>query len=213
MEPSKAREYMVEKHLEARGITDSRVIAVMGEMPREEFVPEAAKGIAYGDYPIPIGAGQTISQPYIVALMTELLELAPDDKVLEVGAGSGYQAAILAKLCRRVVAVEKIKDLADRAKKTLEKLKFSNIKIVHGDGSRGEIHYAPYDAIIVTSAAPKIPQPLIDQLREGGRIVIPIGDRINQELIKGVKIKGEIETSKHCDCRFVPLKGDYGWKF
>ena len=207
-----AREKMVETQIKARGVKDTRVLEAMLKVPRHLFVEEALRDQAYGDFPLPIGEGQTISQPYIVAIMTEALELKGNERVLEVGTGSGYQTAILAELALWIYTIEKYSSLLERAKNILIKLGYKNISFKLGDGSLGWKEVAPFDAIIVTAAAPKIPQPLIDQLLEGGRIVIPVGDEYSQVLVKGIKKDGKLRTQTLEAVRFVKLVGAYGFK-
>jgi len=207
-----AREKMVETQIKARGVKDTRVLKAMLKVPRHLFVEEALRDQAYGDFPLPIGEGQTISQPYIVAIMTEALELKGNERVLEVGTGSGYQTAILAELALWIYTIEKYFSLLERAKNILIKLGYKNISFKLGDGSLGWKEVAPFDAIIVTAAAPKIPQPLIDQLLEGGRIVIPVGDEYSQVLVKGIKRDGKLHTQTLEPVRFVKLVGAYGFK-
>ncbi len=207
----KARERMVETQIAARGIKDPRVLAAMRKVPRHLFVDEALRDQAYGDYPLPIGEGQTISQPYIVALMTEALELKGPEKVLEVGTGSGYQAAILAELARWVYSIERYPSLAHRAKRILEKLGYNNVIIKVGDGTKGWPEAAPFDAIIVTAAGPKIPEPLIEQLKDGGRLVMPVGDEWSQYLIKVTKKGDRLIKENLGAVRFVKLVGEYGF--
>ena len=207
-----AREKMVETQIKARGVKDTRVLKAMLKVPRHLFVEEALRDQAYGDFPLPIGEGQTISQPYIVAIMTEALKLKGNERVLEVGTGSGYQTAILAELALWVYTIEKYSSLLKRAKNILIKLGYKNISFKLGDGSLGWKEVAPFDAIIVTAAAPKIPQPLIDQLLEGGRIVIPVGDEYSQVLVKGIKKDGKLRTQTLEAVRFVKLVGAYGFK-
>lgn len=206
-----AREQMVRSQLEARGIRDPRVLAAMRKVPRHLFVEEALIGQAYGDYPLPIGEQQTISQPYIVALMTEALELKGSEKVLEIGTGSGYQAAILAECAAQVYSVERLATLAERARRTLASLGYKNIKIKVGDGTLGWAEEAPFDGIIVTAAAPAIPQPLLNQLAANGRLVIPVGDRYSQTLMVVQKTPGGLKYDYRGGCRFVKLIGSYGW--
>lgn len=203
---------MVEEQLISRGIKDKRVLDAMGKVPRQIFIEEALRSRAYGDYPLPIGEKQTISQPYMVALMTEALELRGNEKVLEIGTGSGYQSAVLAELCDKVYSVERIKSLAIKAREHLDSLKYMNVAIKIFDGTYGWIEHAPYDAIIVTAGAPEIPQSLIDQLVINGRMVIPVGDEFSQVLIKVEKNKDGIRTTNICGCVFVKLVGNYGWK-
>lgn len=208
-----ARERMVETQIKARGIKDERVIQAMLKVPRHLFVEEALRDQAYGDFPLPIGEGQTISQPYIVALMTSALELKGPERVLEIGTGSGYQTAILAELVIWVYSIEKYPTLQERAKKILLKeLGYKNITFKIGDGTLGWKEASPFDAIIVTAASPQIPLPLIEQLKEGGRIVIPVGDEFSQMLIKGVKKGGQLQTQSLEPVRFVKLVGAYGFK-
>ncbi|MCD6363066.1 MAG: protein-L-isoaspartate(D-aspartate) O-methyltransferase [Synergistetes bacterium] len=203
---------MVESQIEIRGIKDERVLRAMMRVPRHLFVPEEYRERAYDDHPLPIGEGQTISQPYIVALMTSLLDLKGNEKVLEIGTGSGYQAAILAELAKEVYSVERIPALAVKAAETLEKLGYKNVRVKVGDGTLGWEENAPYDAIIVTAAAPKVPTPLIKQLKIGGRLVIPIGERFIQSLYKYVKREdGSLDGEDFGGCVFVPLKGKEGW--
>ena len=204
----KQRSEMVKEQIEERGIVDKKVLKAMQEIPREDFVPESMKASAYDDNPLPIGNGQTISQPYIVAEMTELLELKGDEKALEIGTGSGYQAAILSKLVKRVITVERVKELAEKTGDLLQKKGYGNVEVVFGDGTKGYAKEAPYDAIIVTAAAEKIPKKLIEQLAEGGRLVAPVGPRYHQELIRIRKRNGKLEEDYHGGVIFVPLIGD-----
>jgi protein-L-isoaspartate(D-aspartate) O-methyltransferase len=206
------REKMVKTQLVPRGIRDPRLLEVMAKVPRHLFVEEALSGEAYNDHPLPIGHKQTISQPYIVALMTEALELTGQEKTLEIGTGSGYQTAILAELSRQVFTVERIKDLMVSARKILDALGYTNILFKGFDGTLGWKEFEPFDAIIVTAGAPKIPKPLLDQLAEGGRLVIPVGDRFSQDLIKVTKRQGRTTEENLGGCRFVDLIGLYGWK-
>ena len=206
------KKIMVEEQLIGRGIRDRRVLDAMGKVPRHLFVEEALRSRAYGDYPLPIGEKQTISQPYMVALMTESLELKGNEKVLEIGTGSGYQSAVLAELCEKVYSVERIKSLAVKARDRLYSLGYLNIAIQIFDGTYGWIEHAPYDAIIVTAGAPDIPKSLIDQLAVGGRMVIPIGDEFSQTLVKLEKGRDGITTTNICGCVFVKLVGNQGWK-
>ena len=206
-----ARIRMVKEQLINRGISDERVLKAMSFIPRHLFVDQAFWPRAYGDYPLPIGNDQTISQPYIVALMTQGLELTGGEKVLEIGTGSGYQAALLAVLDCKVYTIERDKDLAKKAEKVIKKLKLNNISFEIGDGSIGWVDEAPFDGIIVTAGAPEVPENLMGQLVVGGRIVIPVGNRATQRLI--VILKGENIIEKHdiCGCAFVPLLGKQGW--
>ncbi len=199
-----ARENMVVSQIEERGVRDERVLAAMRRVERHKFVPEQLRYLAYADSPLPIGEGQTISQPYIVALMTELLELKGSEKVLEIGTGSGYQAAVLAELCAHVYTIEILEPLATEAKKLLEELGYTNITVKCGDGFLGWEEYAPFDAIIVTCAPFEVPQPLVEQLKEGARLVIPVGS-IYQELKVIEKNNGKIITKDIIPVRFVPM--------
>jgi protein-L-isoaspartate(D-aspartate) O-methyltransferase len=202
------RKLMVKQQLEGRDIVDRRVLAVFKKIPRQDFVPVKYRQQAYRDSPLPLGYGQTISQPYIVALMTQLLELKGEERVLEIGTGSGYQAAVLASLAKAVYTVEKQPRLLARAKKVFRKLKLDNIKTKNGDGSRGWKKYAPYDGIMVTAAAQKIPEALIKQLAEGGKLVIPVGRGFWQELIRLTKKEGKVTRESFGGCAFVPLVSD-----
>ena len=207
----KEREHMVESQLVQRGIKDKRVLDAMRQVPRHLFIPKDMRDLAYCDGPLPIGQGQTISQPYIVALMTELLELTGQEKVLELGTGSGYQAAILSRLVSQVYSVERHAALAEQAEKVFAQLGYDNIVISVGDGTLGWPEHSPYEAIIVTAAAPDVPQPLMGQLADGGRLVAPVGSRWSQVLAK-VKRQGETLTKEHLTAvAFVPLVGKYGW--
>jgi len=201
------REKMVETQIKARGVKDPRVLSALLKVERHLFVPEEYLNSAYSDQPLPIGEGQTISQPYIVALMTELLELKGDEKVLEIGTGSGYQAAILAELAKEVYTIEIIDSLASMANNRLLELGYRNVKVKSGDGYLGWPEAAPFDAIIVTAAPDHIPQPLIDQLKEGGRMVVPVGT-YTQELRKIVKRFGKVETIDVVPVIFVPMTGE-----
>lgn len=201
------RESMVEMQIVARDVKDVRVLEAMRKVPRHLFVPPSELEHAYIDSPLPIGNGQTISQPYIVALMTELLQLKGDEKVLEIGTGSGYQAAILTELCKEVYTIEIIEDLAKRAAATLNTLGYKNIKIKIGDGYQGWKEYAPFDGIIVTAAPDEIPPPLLEQLKEGGRLVIPLGEYF-QELYLITKENGKIKKKSIIPVRFVPMTGE-----
>jgi len=203
---------MVEEQIISRGISDSRVIAAMKKVPRHLFVEEALQSQGYSDHPLPIGEKQTISQPYMVALMTEALQLTGKEKVLEIGAGSGYQTAILAELGEKVFSIERIRSLAIRARKLLYELGYFNIEIKIFDGTYGWVEEGPFDAIIVTAGAPNIPQPLIDQLTIGGRLVIPVGDAFVQDLIRVIKTEEGVKKEDLGGCRFVKLIGKYGWE-
>ncbi|MFP4035915.1 MAG: protein-L-isoaspartate(D-aspartate) O-methyltransferase [Desulfobacteraceae bacterium] len=206
------REKMVRTQLVPRGIRDERVLEAMKKVPRHRFVDPDMVGEAYADHPLPIGDGQTISQPYIVALMTEALGLTGGEKTLEIGTGSGYQTAVLAELSREVYTVERIKSLLERAENTLKRLGYKNVYFKAFDGTLGWPEHAPYDAVIVTAGAPAIPAPLRDQLAEGGRIVIPIGNRYSQELVRITKTDQGFEEKYLGGCRFVNLIGVHGWK-
>jgi protein-L-isoaspartate(D-aspartate) O-methyltransferase len=205
------RRAMVEGQLRGRGIKDSRVLEAMQAVPRHLFVPPAVAAAAYADEPLAIGEGQTISQPYIVAAMTEALELTGSERVLEVGAGSGYQAAILSLLAREVIAVEARPMLARTARERLSQLGYSNVRVEIGDGTLGWPPGAPYDGILVAAAAPMVPPPLIEQLADGGRLVIPLGSAEHQELFRVRKQAGRIVQQALFACRFVPLVGRYAW--
>jgi len=207
----RVRRKMVETQLVARGIRQKEVLDAMGAVPRHLFVDEAFYSQAYGDSPLPIGEAQTISQPYIVALMTEALGLTGKERVLEIGTGSGYQSAVLSLLASIVYSVERVSLLADRARKTLDGLSCANVIIKVGDGTYGWPEEAPFDAIIVTAAAPKIPKAYVDELADGGRLVIPVGGLMVQELVKVTKKDGRITEEKLGGCRFVKLMGRYGW--
>ncbi len=209
---SKARLKMVEEQIVARGIKDPRVIMAMKKVPRHLFVEEALQGQAYSDHPLPIGEKQTISQPYMVALMTEALLLKGKEKVLEIGTGSGYQTAILAELAEKVFSIERIRSLAIRARELLYRLGYYNFEIKIFDGTLGWVEVSPFDAIIVTAGAPNIPQSLIDQLAMGGRLVIPVGDAYVQDLIRVTKTEEGLKKEDLGGCRFVKLIGRYGWE-
>ncbi len=207
------RKKMAETQLIARGIKDQRVLKAMLKVPRHLFVDEALRDRAYGDYALPIGEGQTISQPFMVAIMTELLELKGGEKVLEIGTGSGYQAAVLAELCEKVCTVERIGALATRARKVLDFLGYHNVAVRTFDGTYGWRDESPFDGIVVTAASPEMPQPLFDQLKEGGRLVIPIGTRFLQTLTVVTKLPGgKMDVRESVGCVFVPLLGAYGFK-
>lgn len=208
----KEREHMVESQLASRGIRDKRVLDAMRQVPRHLFIPEDMRGLAYCDGPLPIGHGQTISQPYIVALMTELLELTGQEKVLEIGTGSGYQAAILSRLVHQVYSIERHDVLAQQAEKVLAQLGYDNVVVRVGDGTLGWPEHSPYEAIIVTAAAPDVPQPLVDQLADGGRLVAPVGSRWSQALVK-VKRQGDLLVRERLTAvAFVPLVGEHSWR-
>jgi protein-L-isoaspartate(D-aspartate) O-methyltransferase len=202
---------MVEIQIASRGVKDERVLSVMRSIPRHLFVPAAYRGVAYSDCPLPIGRGQTISQPYIVAVMTELLALKPEDRVLEIGAGSGYQAAILANLAKSVISIERISEVAEIARENLSRIGISNVKIITGDGTLGYPEQAPYDAVLITAATPEVPAPLIEQLADGGRLIAPVGSRDLQELVRITKRKDQVIREFFGGVVFVPLLGRYGW--
>jgi len=206
---------MVSSQLESRGIRDERVLNAMAKIPRHLFVDEWLRDRAYSDKPLPIGDRQTISQPYIVALMTEALELRGHEKVLEIGTGSGYQATVLAELADRVCSIERIASIASRARTLIESLDYFNVLIWVGDGTYGWREEAPFDAIIVTAGAPDVPNAYKEQLAVGGRLVIPVGDRHSQMLLKYTRLSEDIDDMKEEDlggCRFVDLIGNHGWK-
>lgn len=204
------RRWMIRTQLVRRGIRDPSVIRAMREVPRHRFVPKEYETRAYDDRPIPIGAGQTISQPYMVALMTEQLSVRPGAKVLEVGTGSGYQAAILSVLGAKVYSIERIPELAVSAQKRLSELGYGNVIVRCGDGSLGWPQEAPFDGIVLTAYVPKLPDPLIQQLADGGRIVAPVGEAMEQWLVVGTYREGRLETKTVCGCLFVPLIGSEG---
>lgn len=205
------REEMVKRQIEARGISDQRVLAALRKVPRHLFVSEALHDQAYGDFPLPIGEQQTISQPYIVAEMTQALQLSENDRVLEIGTGSGYQAAVLAEIAYRVFTVERIHSLLVKARRIFDMLKYHNIVTRLGDGTAGWADESPFDAIIITAGAPRIPEPLIAQLAMGGRMVVPVGDQHSQELIKVIRDEKGIHQRNLGGCRFVKLVGEHGW--
>jgi len=206
------RQRMVDEQIAARGLREVRLLEAMRSVPRHEFVPPEHRHLAYADGPLPIGSGQTISQPYIVALMTHLLSLSGEEKVLEIGTGSGYQAAVLARLARQVYTIERHVELARRAAATLESLNFLNVSVHIGDGSLGLPEFAPYQAIVVTAAAPRLPQPLQDQLDDGGRIVIPVGGQLGQYLECWRREGSEFTRDVLVPVAFVPLRGVQGWE-
>lgn len=216
MEPDESRyqelrQRMVEEQLVRRGIVAARVLQAMRAVPRHMFVPTEYRDHAYEDMPLPVGSGQTISQPYIVALMTSLLDVQPGDAVLEVGTGSGYQAAILGWLAEKVHTIECVPDLALAASQRLKRLGISNVDVHCGDGSRGLPERAPFDAILVPAAAPRVPQPLLEQLADGGRLVLPIGSRRDQHLQLWMQRAGRCRRRVLSPVRFVPLVGEWGW--
>lgn len=207
------RERMVERQIAARGIRDPALLDAFRQVPREEFVSPDYGRQAYGDHPLPIEAGQTISQPYIVALMIEAAAIGPGDRVLEVGAGSGYAAAVIGRIAAQVIAIERKPELVAVARERMERLGYSNVTIVEGDGTRGWPEGAPYDAILAAASGSHVPQPLIDQLAPGGRLVMPVGGRAwVQQLVKLTKLAdGRIERENLGEVRFVPLIGEEGW--
>jgi protein-L-isoaspartate(D-aspartate) O-methyltransferase len=206
------REIMVSTQIEARGIHDQRVLEVMRKVPRHLFIGEALRDQAYGDFPLPIGEGQTISQPYIVAEMTQALELSKDDRVLEIGTGSGYQTAILAELAYRIYTIERVRELFVRARKLLDELGYHNVVARCSDGTLGWRDESPFEAIIVTAGAPEVPEKLLQQLTSGGRLIIPVGNRFSQTLLKIRKDEDGIHKIDLGGCRFVKLIGEHGWE-
>jgi protein-L-isoaspartate(D-aspartate) O-methyltransferase len=209
---AEARRAMVEEQIRRRHVRDESVLAAMAHVPRHEFVPAELRGRAYEDAPLPIGDGQTISQPYIVAAMTTALRLSGSEKVLEVGAGCGYQGAILGCLAKQVYTIECRSELAAEACQRLARLGYANVHVHCGDGTLGLPELAPFDAILVAAAAPSVPGPLVDQLAAGGRMIVPVGDAENQELQLIERIDGALRTTILEPCRFVPLIGAHGWK-
>ena len=205
------RRRMVAEQLQARGITDERVLAAFLKVPRHVFVPEASQAEAYADHPLPIEGDQTMSQPYIVALMTQLLRLQGHERVLEVGTGSGYQMAILAELALEVYSVERLAVLAEKARARLQQLGYVNVHVTTADGSLGRPESGPYDGILITAGAPEVPVPLVEQLAEGGRFVIPLGGAQAQMLTLFEKRAGHLMRQEITGCVFVPLRGRYGW--
>jgi protein-L-isoaspartate(D-aspartate) O-methyltransferase len=208
-----ARYRMVREQIKARGVTDPQVVCAMEKVPRHLFVPESYRTESYEDYPLPIGEGQTISQPYIVAFMTAALDLDRSDRVLEIGTGSGYQAAVLAEICDSVWSVEINPNLAAYAMSVLKELKYGNVSVLCGDGYKGWPGQAPFDAIIVTCAPTHVPRPLQEQLTEGGRMIIPVGEGYSQELVLLKKVKGRLEEHSVLPVRFVPMLDDKGRKY
>jgi len=206
------RHRMVETQIAARGVSDPRVLAAMRQVPRHRFIPSHLWDQAYSDYPLPIGEDQTISQPYIVALMTEMLELKETDRVLEIGTGSGYQAAILAELADQVFTMDRVASLLAQAEHILTSLGYSNIKTRVGDGTLGWPEEMPFEAIMVTAGAPQVPRPLTEQLSLGGRLVIPVGDRWSQTLTCVRQTREGLKFEYHGGCRFVRLIGEHGWQ-
>ena len=212
MKFDRLRNDMVEKQIEARGISDPNVLAAMRKVPRHLFVSEALMDQAYSDFPLPIGEQQTISQPYIVAEMTQALKLTKDDRVLEIGTGSGYQAAILAQIAFRVYTIERIHSLYVKARKLFDQLGYHNIVTRYSDGTSGWRDESPFDAIIVTAGAPEIPAVLVNQLAVGGRMVIPVGNQYSQDLVRLVRDERGIRQVNLGGCRFVKLIGEHGWR-
>jgi protein-L-isoaspartate(D-aspartate) O-methyltransferase len=206
-----ARDSMVARQIRARGIISERVLGAMASVARHEFVPIEARASAYSDEALPIGGGQTISQPFMVAIMTNALRLSATERVLEIGGGSGYQAAVLSLLAREVVVVELQPALASASRERLARLGYANVRVEEGDGSLGWLAGAPYDAILVSAAAPAVPPPLLEQLAEGGRLVIPVGGSDRQDLLRIVKRADGLAQESLCACRFVPLLGRHGW--
>lgn len=206
------RARMVGEQLRGRGIRDERVLTAMAKVPREAFIAEADVANAYGDFPLPIGAGQTISQPFIVADMLAILDLQPEDRVLEIGTGTGYEAAILGELTAEVWTIERHGELADKAREILDRLGYANVHVVHGDGSRGLSEHAPFNKILVAAAASRVPDELVAQLADGGRLIIPVGSRYEQQLQLVRKFGDQISMTEHELCRFVPLVGEAGWE-
>ncbi len=203
---------MVERQLRRRGISDPRVLEVMARVPREAFLPPSLHPEAYEDRAVPIGQDQTLSQPYMVAAMTEALQVGPEDRILEIGTGSGYQAAVLALLAREVRSIERIASLAEAARRALDTLGIENVEIRVGDGSRGWPEEAPFDGIIVTAAAPDVPRSLLRQIAsDGGRLLIPVGTLVSQDLIRVTRQGEDFDSETLVGCRFVPLLGEEGW--
>jgi protein-L-isoaspartate(D-aspartate) O-methyltransferase len=209
----KLRAEMVDRHIAHRGVRSERVLEAMRNVPRERFLPEDLQEFAYEDAPLPIAEGQTISQPYIVAMMTEALDLKGGEKVLEIGTGSGYAVAVLAEIAKDVYTVERIGQLAEKSAAKLARLGYGNVHVRHGDGTRGWSEHAPYDAIIVAAGGPQVPESLKAQLKVGGRLVIPVGaDRREQELVRVTRVaENQYTTTELADVRFVPLVGEEGW--
>jgi protein-L-isoaspartate(D-aspartate) O-methyltransferase len=212
MKYDRLRHEMVEKQIAARGISDEQVLAAMHAVPRHLFVSEALMDQAYSDFPLPIGEQQTISQPFIVAEMTQALQLTPEDRVLEIGTGSGYQAAVLAHIAYRVYTIERIHSLYLKTRRLFDKLSYHNIVTRYSDGTTGWKEESPFDAIIVTAGAPEIPAMLINQLALGGRMVIPVGNQHSQDLIRLVREQNGVNQTNLGGCRFVKLVGEHGWR-
>lgn len=212
MDFEKARRTMVDQQLIPRGIKDKKVLEAFYKVERHRFISADSSALAYRDFPVSIGHGQTMSQPYIVALMTECLQLNKSDKVLEIGTGSGYQGAIIAELVNTIYSIERIPELAKKSRENLDQLGYTNVEISVGDGTLGLAQFAPYDAIMVTAASPDVPKPLIEQLNDGGKLVIPVGESIGQVLRLITKKGNQIIERNICGCVFVPLIGEYGFK-
>ncbi len=211
MSDEAARARMVEEQLKMRGLRDERLLAAFRRVPRHLFVPEEFQPEAYADHPVPIGGGQTISQPYIVALMVSQLRLSGHERVLEIGTGSGYQTAIVAELALEVFSVERLPELLSRVQERLQALGYANVHLSAGNGTLGWLEHAPYDAIIVSAAAPRVPPPLVEQLADHGRMVLPVGPPQGQMLLTVEKRGGTVLQREVASCVFVPLIGDYGW--
>jgi len=212
LDREKAVNYLIERELKPEGITDKRVLEAIRKVERENFIPASLRDRAYGNYPLPIGEGQTISQPFIVALMTQALEIKSSDKILEIGTGSGYQAAILAELGSIVYTVERVSTLSDKARTNLYSQGYNNVMLSIGDGTQGLSEFSPYEKIIVTAAAPRVPKPLLSQLKNGGKMIIPVGEKFIHDLKLIEKaLNGRIYESSLGGCRFVPLIGKDGW--
>ena len=209
---ARARERMVQEQLVSRGINDTRVLGVMARVPRHLFLESELRDKAYEDHPLPIGANQTISQPYMVALMAEALELKGTERVFEVGTGSGYLAAVLSELCAEVFSVETVEKLASKARNLLTSLGYRNVSVLMGDGTLGWEEHSPYDAVVISAAAPCIPRPLLEQLKTPGYLVFPMGDKELQTLVRIRKDKAGIREEYLGECQFVKLKGQYGWE-
>jgi len=204
------KKHMVQQQLVPRGISDKRVLDIFLKIDRHKFVPDKIKDVSYDDCPLPIGYDQTISQPYIVALMTQALELNGGEHVLEIGTGSGYQTAILAELAKEVYSIERIEDLAEGARSVFSELGYKNIQVKTADGSLGWKEFSPYDAIIVAAASEYVPPPLLEQLNTGGQLIIPLGNTFSQTLMRFTRNKADIKKEAICSCVFVPLIGKYG---
>ncbi len=209
---AQARQEMVARQIEARGITDQSVLRAVRTVPRHLFVSPDQRRVAYADNALPIGYGQTISQPYMVALMCRELQVGLEDEVLEIGAGSGYQAAVLSRMCLHVYTVERIPELAELARSNIRAAGYKNVTVLLGDGTAGWPEFAPYDGIIVAAGAPEVPEPLLEQVAPGRRLVVPVGDRHAQDLIVAWKEGDQVRQRNVCRCVFVPLVGEHGWE-